>query len=132
MEITGDTIVRVGLECFPEALPNYAAMVGEWSGEFPGNYNVFREVFRPPFSTALQQNDLILQQRFGQFFETVLRDGDADAQNVIWLTIFKWLFGQKDCFERFLPVCGPATRRAMRNAAFRWNVSWSMRLRLLC
>ena len=131
MNITGNTIVGVALECFPEALPSYEAMVKEWHGEFPGTYNVFYEVFRPLLSIALQENDLLLQQRFSQFFEIVLRDGDAEAQNVIWLKIFKWLFGQKNLLELFLPVCGPATRRAMRNAAFRWNVSWSMRLKLL-
>jgi hypothetical protein len=130
--ITGETIVAEGLERFPEASARYEAMLAEWQGKFPGTYNVYMEVFRPLLVSSLADKDSKLAARFGVFFEDVFTDGDAEAQNVIWLKFFKWFFSHEVELDRFLPVCGPTTRKAMRDAASRWNVSVSIRLKLLC
>jgi hypothetical protein len=128
--ITGETIITEGLDRFPEARVRYDAMLAEWQRKFPGTYNVYWEVFRPVLVSSLEDNDSMLAARFGDFFEDVFTNGDVDAQNVIWLKFFKWFFSHEVELDQFLPYCGPATRKAMRDAASRWTVSASIRLKL--
>ncbi len=70
--ITAATIVQEGLERFPEARPQYDAMIEEWRGEYPGQYNIYMDVFRPLFIGSLELRDDELIARFGVFLRIFL------------------------------------------------------------
>jgi hypothetical protein len=126
--ITAATIVQEGLERFPEARVQYDSIIEEWNGKSPGLYNIYMDVFRPLLISGLELRDDKLIARFGVFFEEIFTSSDAEAQNIIWLKFFKWLFVRETELDRFLPFCGAA----MRDAASRWNISSSIRSKLLC
>jgi hypothetical protein len=130
--LTNATIVKLGLNRFPEARPKYDALVEGGRGDFPGVYNVYWMVFRPLFADALERTNDEMLSRFGDFFEEIFRSNDVEAHNVIWLKFFKWLFVREMEFNQFLPFCGPQTKIAMKDAAIRWNVNSSIKVKLLC
>jgi len=130
--ITGETIVELGLERFPELYGAYEAMMQEWQEKFPGRYNVYMEVFRPLLVSSLDRGDQIVIHRFADFFEEVCVDGDDEARNVIHLKFFRWLFSHESYFLLLFPDLKPVTRAEMRNSAWAYNLSPSIKKELSC
>jgi hypothetical protein len=110
---------------FPELEDGYQERAACCKGEGrPGNYEMFGSVFKPRFSEELARGEVTdFLRRSGTFFEQVCRFGDAEAVNVIWVTVFEWLIYRRKDLELLWPLLGPATRAAIKDAAHRWSVA---------
>jgi hypothetical protein len=115
-------LVRLGLERFPELVPRHARLFNEWAPDVPGSYTIFMEIFRPHLAEAINDADTALLMRYGTFFEDVFESQDTEAENVIWLKIFKWLLADHSRVSAFQGYMGKNTKTALKNAARKWNL----------
>lgn len=122
-EITAQNLVEQLRLAFPEIEDRYQEELRSWSGEFPGNYNVFGFVFAPFWEAELARennNDFVV--RFCGFMEQVCTSQDKDAVNVIWLKIFKVLLADAATVKRLWPFMGASTKANLADAAIRWGL----------